>query len=122
MLPKINIILPLWIIFIMLRSSQMNKVSWVKSRQFISCSSLWKDKAVKLINYSALTQYTLFIWTDLSFLKIIYNGKKMLKSESTKHVLTQTDNSYQLYRWRNHYVEFYFHMSPRLPNHAKFKH
>ena len=31
MLSKINIILPLWKIFIMLRASQMNKVSWVKS-------------------------------------------------------------------------------------------
>ena len=32
-----------------------------------------------------------------STLKIIHNGKNTRKSESTKHVLTQTDNSYRKY-------------------------
>ena len=58
---KSNIILPLWLAYIMLRSSQMNKVSGAKSSQFISCSSLWKGKADKPVNYSDLTQYTLLI-------------------------------------------------------------
>ena len=58
---------------------------------------MWKNKVVKLINYSNLTQYTLFIRPDLGALKIIHNGKEILKSESTKHVLTQTDNSYRKY-------------------------
>ena len=48
MLSKINIILPLWIIFILLRSSLHNLLVAVLC-------------AVKLINYSDLTQYTLFI-------------------------------------------------------------
>ena len=44
-------------------SSQMKKYleSCINNLNSITSSSLWKSKAVKLINYSDLTQYTLFI-------------------------------------------------------------
>ena len=41
-----------------------------------------------------------------------------------KMFVTQMSNYiyWQLYGWRSHSIEFYFHWSPRLPNHARFKH
>ena len=48
-------ILPLWITFNVLRSSQMNKV---KSQQFISSSAVPFYKELQLINYEDLTQDT----------------------------------------------------------------
>ena len=49
----------------------------------------------KLINYSDLTQYSLFISLDLSTLKVIHSGEIMLNSNRNTYVLTQTDPSYR---------------------------
>ena len=49
----------------------------------------------KLINYSDLTQYFLFISLDLSILKVIHSGEIMLNSKRNTYVLTQTDPSYR---------------------------
>ena len=51
-------ILPLWMTFNILRSSQMNKEYRVKSEQFISLSTLPFHKDMQLINYQDLTQDT----------------------------------------------------------------
>ena len=59
-----NIILSLWIIFNVLRSSQMNKVNQVKSEKFINLTAFHRE--LPLINYQDLTQDTLFISLDLS--------------------------------------------------------
>ena len=48
----------------------------------------------KLINYSDLTQYSLFISLDLSILKVIHSDEIMLNSKRNTYVLTQTDPSY----------------------------
>ena len=61
-----NIILPLWIIF-----------NQVKSEQFISLTAVPFHRKLQLINYQDLTQDTLFIWLDLSIMKLIHNGKMM---------------------------------------------
>ena len=59
-LSEFNMILPLWMTFNILRSSQMNKEYKVKSEQFISLSAL-PFQETQLINYQDLTQDTLFI-------------------------------------------------------------
>ena len=53
-----NMILKVWITFDILRSSQMNKEYWVKSKQFISAYHSF-HKELQLINYQDLTQDTL---------------------------------------------------------------
>ena len=50
---------------------------------------------LKLLNYSDLTQYSLFISWDLSILKVIHRGRFMLNSKRYTYVLTQTDPSYR---------------------------
>ena len=55
-LSEFNMILPLWMTFSILRSSQMNKENRVKSEQFISALSFHKE--MQLINYQDLTQDT----------------------------------------------------------------
>ena len=52
---------------------------------------------MKLMNYLDLAQYTLFIFFDLSTLKTIHNGKVMLKSKSTTHVLTHPNSCKEIF-------------------------
>ena len=53
--------LSLWINFIIVRSSQINKEYCVKSKQFISLNTLLFHKELQLINYPDLTQEMFFI-------------------------------------------------------------
>ena len=53
------------------------------------------EHLLKLLNYSDLTQYSLFISLDLSILKVIHSGRFMLNSKRDTYVLTQTDPSYR---------------------------
>ena len=52
-------------------------------------------RTFKIINYSDLTQYSLFISLYLSILKVIHSGEIMLNSKRNIYVLTQTDPSYR---------------------------
>ena len=54
-----------------------------------------RSNALELINCSDWTQYSLFIWLDLSILKVIHSSKIMLNSERNTYVLYQTHRSYK---------------------------
>ena len=85
---EFNMILPLWVMFNILRSSQMSKEYLVESKQFVSLSALPFHKEFQLINYQDLTQDTLFICLYLIRWKVTHNGKMLSVLISTAYVIT----------------------------------
>ena len=72
-LSEFNMILPLWMTFNILRSSQMNKEYKVKSEQFISLSALPFHEETQLINYLLSGGGLVFVSSTIQYNTIQYN-------------------------------------------------